>query len=215
MRMGEPGVPTVEQYCADALQEGEKLGLCGLTASCQLVRGLQKVLDPKGVAVCTLNLEDELWTENRPPLPATPAWLLPAEYAGATPAEKLARLRAKLAELGCTAQMVGKLDNLAWLLNLRAMDIECTPYAMAYCFVTEKDAVSLSTASGWPPRPRPSWPPAASGWRAMTKCSPSWPAAPSPRPSWPSPPRSTTRCSAPWKPTPPLPSRACPDPLLP
>ena len=72
MRMGEPGVPTVEQYCADALQEGEKLGLCGLTASCQLVRGLQKVLDPKGVAVCTLNLEDELWTENRPPLPATP-----------------------------------------------------------------------------------------------------------------------------------------------
>ena len=141
MRMGEPGVPTVEQYCADALQEGEKLGLCGLTASCQLVRGLQKVLDPKGVAVCTLNLEDELWTENRPPLPATPAWLLPAEYAGATPAEKLARLRAKLAELGCTAQMVGKLDNLAWLLNLRAMDIECTPYAMAYCFVTQTEAV--------------------------------------------------------------------------
>ena len=139
--MGEPGVPTVEQYCADALQEGEKLGLCGLTASCQLVRGLQKVLDPKGVAVCTLNLEDELWTENRPPLPATPAWLLPAAYAGATPAEKLARLRAKLAELGCTAQMVGKLDNLAWLLNLRAMDIECTPYAMAYCFVTQTEAV--------------------------------------------------------------------------
>lgn len=56
MRMGEPGVPTVEQYCADTLQEGEKLGLCGLTASCQLVRGLQKVLDPKGVAICTLNL---------------------------------------------------------------------------------------------------------------------------------------------------------------
>ena len=117
MRMGEPGVPTVEQYCADALQEGEKLGLCGLTASCLLVRGLQKVLDPKGVAVCTLNLEDELWTENRPPLPATPAWLLPAAYAGATPAEKLARLRAKLAELGCTAQMVGKLDNLAWQIG--------------------------------------------------------------------------------------------------
>ena len=23
MRMGEPGVPTVEQYCADALQEGK------------------------------------------------------------------------------------------------------------------------------------------------------------------------------------------------
>ena len=37
--------------------------------------------------------------------------------------------------------MVGKLDNLAWLLNLRAMDIECTPYAMAYCYVTPDRAV--------------------------------------------------------------------------
>ena len=141
MKMGEPGVPTVEAYCADALTEGQVLGLCGLTASCKLVRGLQKVLDPKGVEVRTYNLEDQLWTEGRPALPATPAWLLPAEYAGATPAEKLARLRAKLTGLGCTAQMVGKLDNLAWLLNLRAMDIACTPYAMAYCFVTQEEAV--------------------------------------------------------------------------
>ena len=36
---------------------------------------------------------------------------------------------------------MGKLDNLAWLLNLRAMDIECTPYAMAYCYVTPNRAV--------------------------------------------------------------------------
>ena len=54
--------------------------------------------------------------------------------------------------------MVGKLDNLAWLLNLRAMDIECTPYAMAYCFVTQTRPSSSSTASGWPPRPPASWP---------------------------------------------------------
>ncbi len=146
MRMGEPGVPTVEAYCAGALQEGQSLGLCGLTASCKLVRSLQKALDPKGVEVRTLDLEDKLWTEGRPSLPATPAWLLPVEYAGVSPADKLARLREKLDTLGCTAQMVGKLDNLAWLLNLRAMDIECTPYAMAYCFVTRTDAILFINA---------------------------------------------------------------------
>ena len=32
MRMGEPNVPTVEQYCADALQEGEAAGLAPLPA---------------------------------------------------------------------------------------------------------------------------------------------------------------------------------------
>ena len=147
MRMGEPGVPTAEQYCGKVLPEGGKLGLCGLTASCGLVRSLQKELDAKKGTIKLLNLEDELWTEGRPALPATPAWLLPKEYAGFSPAEKLGQLRAKLSELGCTAQLVGKLDNLAWLLNLRAMDIQCTPYAMAYCYVTpDKATLFIDTA---------------------------------------------------------------------
>ena len=141
MRMGEPGVPTAEEYCGKVLPEGGKLGLCGLTANCALVNNLKKELEPKHGSIKTLFLEDELWVEGRPARPATPAWILPKEYAGFSPAEKLEQLRGKLKEQGCTAQLVGKLDNLAWLLNLRAMDIECTPYAMAYCYVTPDRAV--------------------------------------------------------------------------
>ncbi len=141
MRMGEPGVPTAEEYCGKVLPEGGTLGLCGLTANCALVNSLKKELEPKHGSIMTLFLEDELWVEGRPARPATPAWILPKEYAGFSPAEKLEQLRGKLKEQGCTAQLVGKLDNLAWLLNLRAMDIECTPYAMAYCYVTPNRAV--------------------------------------------------------------------------
>ena len=141
MRMGEPGVPTAEEYCGKVLPEGGTLGLCGLTANCALVNSLKKELEPKHGSIKTLFLEDELWVEGRPARPATPAWILPKEYAGFSPAEKLEQLRGKLKEQGCTAQLVGKLDNLAWLLNLRAMDIECTPYAMAYCYVTPNHAV--------------------------------------------------------------------------
>ncbi len=141
MRMGEPGVPTAEEYCGKVLPEGGTLGLCGLTANCALVNSLKKELEPKHGSIKTLFLEDELWVEGRPARPATPAWILPKEYAGFSPAEKLEQLRGKLKEQGCTAQLVGKLDNLAWLLNLRAMDIECTPYAMSYCYVTPNRAV--------------------------------------------------------------------------
>ena len=141
MRMGEPGVPTAEEYCGKVLPEGGTLGLCGLTANCALVNNLKKELEPKHGSIKTLFLEDELWVEGRPARPATPAWILPKEYAGFSPAEKLEQLRGKLKEQGCTAQLVGKLANLAWLLNLRAMDIECTPYAMAYCYVTPDRAV--------------------------------------------------------------------------
>lgn len=146
-RMGEPGVPTVEEYCANLLAEGEALGLCGLTASCELVNKLREKLDAKGAVIKTLNLEDELWVEDRPALPTPPAWVLSKEYAGFSPAEKLTQLREKLAKEGCTAQLVGRLDNLAWLLNLRAMDIECTPYAVAYCYVTPDRAVLFINTS--------------------------------------------------------------------
>ena len=141
MRMGEPGVPTAEEYCGKVLPEGGTLGLCGLTANCALVNNLKKELESKHGSIKTLFLEDELWVEGRPARPATPAWILPKEYAGFSPAEKLEQLRGKLKEQGCTAQLVGKLDNLAWLLNLRAMDLACTPYALAYCEVTPSRAV--------------------------------------------------------------------------
>ena len=141
MRMGEPGVPTAEQYCGKVLPEGGKLGLCGLTASCGLVRSLQKELDAKKGTIKLLNLGGRAcWTEGRPPCPLPRHGSCRKSTQAFSPAEKLGQLRAKLSELGCTAQLVGKLDNLAWLLNLRAMDIQCTPYAMAYCYVTPNKA---------------------------------------------------------------------------
>ena len=61
MRMGEPGVPTAEEYCGKVLPEGGTLGLCGLTANCALVNNLKKELEPKHGSIKTLFLEDELW----------------------------------------------------------------------------------------------------------------------------------------------------------
>ena len=37
----------MEEYCAKVVPEGGKLGLCGLTASCALVNGVKKALEPK------------------------------------------------------------------------------------------------------------------------------------------------------------------------
>ncbi len=147
MKMGEPNVPTTEEYCAANLGEGQTLGLCGLTADTKMVRKLQEALAAKGASVKSLNLEDALWVEGRPAKPATPAWLLPTEYAGCSASEKLTQYRVKLTENNCTAALVAKLDNVAWLLNIRALDINCTPFAMAYCYVTTDSATLFIDAT--------------------------------------------------------------------
>ena len=66
MRMGEPGVPTAEEYCGKVLPEGGTLGLCGLTANCALVNNLKKALEPKHGSIKTLFLDCLLYTSPSP-----------------------------------------------------------------------------------------------------------------------------------------------------
>ncbi len=139
MRMGVKGVPTVEDYLRDNLP-GKALGYCAETMPVKQRRALAAALETVGGRLLPLQLEDAVWTENRPALPTTPAWLLEERFAGRSPAEKLAAVRGRLAEAGCTALLVTKLDHAAWLLNLRAADVECTPYALAFCYLDQTTA---------------------------------------------------------------------------
>ena len=45
------------------------------------------------------------------------------------------RLADDLADAGCTATIVGALDQIAWVFNLRGSDIECNPVFLSYAVV--------------------------------------------------------------------------------
>lgn len=152
-RISLPGVPTVTEYLKNALGAGDVLALDGGIASTALFKELQTALAEKGASVRDLDLASPNWP-GRPPVPATPAWLLSEQYAGQPAAEKLARLRKQLTEAGATAQVVTRLDSTAWLLNLRAADLECTPFALAWCWVTQADATLFIDGSRLPAEAR-------------------------------------------------------------
>ena len=141
MHMGVKGVPTVNQWIAQRLSAGKVLGYCAETMPLMQMRSLQSVCEKAGARLLDLPLVDRAWTENRPSLPATPAWILDASFAGMDPAQKLETVRCRLLEKGCTAELVTKLDCVAWLLNLRAMDVDNTPYALAFAYVDQNRAV--------------------------------------------------------------------------
>ena len=140
-RMGVAGVPTVTQYLTDALGQGQVLALDGMVTPTSLVMDLQKALAKKGASIASVDLVEDNWP-GRPAMPATPAWLLGTEYAGLSAAQKLEQVRTQLQKQQADSLVVTRLDSVAWLLNLRAADIECTPFAVAYCLVT-KDKATL------------------------------------------------------------------------
>jgi Xaa-Pro aminopeptidase len=85
------------------------------------------------------NLVDQLW-QDRPEPSLSPLKIHSLKHAGESTASKLKRLRAEMKTLGAKAHVIGALDVIAWLFNVRARDIEHTPVAISYAVVTATGA---------------------------------------------------------------------------
>ncbi|MCF0135462.1 MAG: aminopeptidase P family protein, partial [Lachnospiraceae bacterium] len=106
------------------------------------VESLKPRLEKKNLTLSVkMDLVGEIW-EDRPTLPQDPIFDFSAEYTGEARVERLARLRAKMAELGADYYLIASLESGAWLLNYRGNDVEDTPVALAYTLVG-KDSCTL------------------------------------------------------------------------
>ena len=135
MPMGEPGVPTVEEYLARNMEPGGCLGFDGQVVSVMEARALQAALEDKKIRFfAEEDLAGPLWTD-RPPMPENPAFLLGEEYSGMSAEKKLAQLRRDMREKGADWHIITALDEIAWLFNMRGNDIACTPVTLAYAII--------------------------------------------------------------------------------
>ena len=104
------------------------------------------------------NPVDLAWAQDaqapRPDPPSAPIRIHPALWAGETAAEKIARMRSKMADAGAGALLVTSLDEVAWLLNLRGGDVPHNPVFLSFAVVTTEsttlftDEAKLSGGGG-------------------------------------------------------------------
>ena len=135
MKMGEPGVPTVRQYLKSRLTTGSTLAFDGRCVSAVDGNSFRALAACAGARIRTdLDPADGIWTD-RPALPGSPIFLISDELAGASFAEKLAKVRGKLADLDAKSLMLSRLDDICWFLNIRGNDVECNPVVLSYLLV--------------------------------------------------------------------------------
>lgn len=91
----------------------------------------------------TQNLVDVVWPSRPQPEPRKMI-VLDISYSGRSWQDKIIALRGFLKARSATAVVLEKLDEIAWLLNLRGFDVKYTPVFFSYVTVT-KDSVSLFT----------------------------------------------------------------------
>lgn len=140
MKMGEPGVPAVKDYIKEILKKGQKLGFDGRVVTAGEGEAYEKLAEAaEGQVVYDRDFCGMAW-EGRPQLAFTPVYQLSEAYSGESCEGKLARLREKMKEKGAEIHYLTTLDDIAWLFNLRADDVESCPVLLSYAAITETES---------------------------------------------------------------------------
>ena len=149
LRMHEAaqGGASYVDWLAEHLPAGSTVGIDAEVFTVAQVRDLERKCAAAGIQLRTdVDVLDEAWPE-RPALPATTLFSHDVAFAGRTAEEKLAALRADMTAAGVTHTFLTALDEIAWLLNIRASDIELNPLALAYLLVGADELTIFTDAS--------------------------------------------------------------------
>ncbi len=127
-KMGEEGVPTIEEYLLEKLPKNSTLGFDG--------QSLANKLAFKGINIeYKYDLVNDIW-EDRCSLPTEKAFLLGTEYSGESFSDKLSRIRAVMKEKKATTHILASLDDIAWLFNIRGRDVKSNPVVLSYAVIS-------------------------------------------------------------------------------
>lgn len=140
-RMGEEGVPKVDEFVEDKLPQGGCLGFDGRVVNGTWGQKLEKIAEKKQASLhVDEDLIDLIWSD-RPALSKEPLFLLEEKYTGKSTKDKIADLRKAMKEEGANVHILTSLYDIAWLLNIRGGDISYVPVVLSYLVLTEKECI--------------------------------------------------------------------------
>lgn len=134
-------VPPYNEWLATNLPENAAVGIPSDMVSLTGKRTLAQSLTAKNIRIeHPDDLLDRVWS-SRPAIPAETVFIHDPAYVSETAAEKLARVRAVMAEKGADYQLVSSLDDIAWLTNLRGSDVPFNPVFVSFLLIGKDNAV--------------------------------------------------------------------------
>ena len=135
-----PGQPNHIDWLATHLAEGDSVAVDGNVLSIAEQDRLLDAFEANDITLITeRDLLTEVWTD-RPALPAASLYVHDAQFLAQSAIDKLAAVRAGMAEAGATHHLLSSLDDIAWLTNLRGADVDYNPVFLAHMLISENDA---------------------------------------------------------------------------
>lgn len=139
-KLGLAGVPNYIQWLKDNLKDGDVVGFDGRVFSQSTFEKLEKEFSHLDIDyVDEYDLVGEIW-HDRPALLKEKAFVHHVKYTGFSTKEKLAQVREYMREELIDYLLIGSLDDIAWLYNIRGRDVKGNPVIISYALISQKEA---------------------------------------------------------------------------
>jgi len=134
MKMAQKGVPTLLEFLADDVKDGDVIAFDGETMNCQFVFKMEETIKAN-YDIQSIDLLDDFWID-RPQRSCEKAYIYDIQYNGLSAHEKIEVIQEYMKENNCQSHVITTLDDIAWIFNLRGNDIPSSPTALAFALIT-------------------------------------------------------------------------------
>lgn len=141
-KQGVQGAPEHVDWLLETLPSGSVVACDGTVFSASEIRQMKRRFTVKNIAIKTdIDFIDAIW-DNRPSLPKSLVFEHDLTFAGVSRAKKLEAVRQVMQKIGASHHIIVTLDDIAWLLNVRASgDVECNPVVISYLLIAENETI--------------------------------------------------------------------------
>ena len=128
--------PPPETWLTANLSPGDRLGFDPWLHTSAAAERLARVCEKAGAELIAVdsNPVDSIWTD-RPAAPLGAVKVHPAQFAGESESDKLARIRNEIAKLNVDALVLSDSHAVGWTFNIRGADVAHTPLPLSYALV--------------------------------------------------------------------------------
>lgn len=149
-KLGLEGQPGLTEKIRDLAKDKSsfRLGFDPFTLSVQQYQAFKHAFDQSGIELVPVgqNLIDPLWSD-APAAVKSEVYPVPESVSGKSWQQKLTDVRERMQAHKADILTVTKLDQIAWLFNLRGQDIPYNPVFMAYAIISADHAALFVDAS--------------------------------------------------------------------
>ena len=136
--------PPPESWLTAQLAPGDRLGFDPWLHTSAAAERLAKACEKAGAELVAVddNPVDAIWSD-RPTPPLGAVKVHPAQFAGESEADKLARIRKEIARLTIDALVLSDSHAVAWTFNIRGADVAHTPLPLSYALVPKDGRATI------------------------------------------------------------------------